>query len=101
MELPLIAYLGDTRSIPIDSHPLLPQCRVLICECTFLTPEHRERAEKTMHLHLDELPIVLKLFESEHIVLTHFSRRYTPETIPKLVHSVLSPADCSRVQLLI
>jgi len=101
VELPLIAYLGDTRSIPMDSHPLLTQCKVLICECTFLMPEHRDRARKTMHLHLDTLPILLESFESEHIVLTHFSRRYTPETIPKLVYSALSPADISRVQLLI
>ncbi|MCZ6679010.1 MAG: MBL fold metallo-hydrolase [Candidatus Poribacteria bacterium] len=101
IELPLIAYLGDTCSIPIQAHPLLNKCQVLICECTFLLPEHRERAEKTMHVHLDTLPALLEGFESEHIVLTHFSRRYTPKTIHEQINAVLSPEDRARVQLLI
>jgi ribonuclease Z len=101
IELPLIAYLGDTRTIPIDSHPLLRQCQVLICECTFLLPEHRERAEQTMHLHLDALPPLLEAFKSKYIVLTHFSRRYTPKMIHEQIASVLSPEDRTRVQLLI
>ena len=101
VELPLIAYLGDTRTVPIDAHPALKQCKVLICECTFLLPEHQERAAQTMHLHLDTLPELLEMFESEHIILTHFSRRYSPEMIRKRIHDVLSPEDRSRVQLLI
>ena len=28
VQLPLIAYLGDTRGIPLDVHPLLKQCQV-------------------------------------------------------------------------
>jgi ribonuclease Z len=54
-----------------------------------------------MHLHLDTLPALLEMFESEHIILTHFSRRYSPETIRKQIHAVLSPEDHLRVQLLI
>ena len=101
IELPLIAYLGDTQSIPLSSHPLLSQCQVLICECTFLMPEHREHAKKTMHFHLDTLPTLLQSFESKYIILTHFSRRYTSEHIRKQINAVLQPADRSRVHLLI
>ena len=99
--MPLVAYLGDTRSIPIDAHPLLKQCKVLICECTFILPEHRIRAKKTMHLHLEMLPAMLTDIESEHIVLTHFSRRYTPELIRQKVYNYLPPEERSRVQLFI
>ena len=99
VQLPLIAYLGDTRSIPIDAHPLLKQCKVLICECTFILPEHRSRAKKTMHLHLEMLPPLLAEIESEHIVLMHFSRRYTPELIRQTVYNYLPPQERSRVQL--
>ena len=99
VQLPLVAYLGDTRSIPIDAHPLLKQCKVLICECTFILPEHRNRAKKTMHLHLEMLPRILADIESEHIVLTHFSRRYTPELIRQRVYNYLPPEERSRVQL--
>ena len=99
VQLPLVAYLGDTRSIPLDAHPLLKQCKVLICECTFLLPEHRARAKRTMHLHLEMLPSVLANVESEHIVLTHFSRRYTPELIRQKVFNYLPSEERSRVQL--
>jgi ribonuclease Z len=100
IELPLAAYIGDTRRIPINAHPLLTRCPVLICECTFLSAEHRERAEKTKHLHLDSLPALLEAFTSEHIVLTHFSRRYTSQMIHEQINAVLSLKDWSRVQLL-
>ena len=54
-----------------------------------------------MHLHLDAMPALLAAFESEHIVLTHFSRRYTPDVIRERINTALSPLDRSRVQLLI
>ena len=101
IELPLIAYFGDTQSVPCSSHPLLNQCQVLICECTFLLPEHRDHAKKTMHFHLDTLPELLQSFESQHIILTHFSRRYPAELIRKQVNSVLHPEHRARVHLLI
>ncbi len=99
VQLPLVAYLGDTRGIPINAHPLFRKCKVLICECTFVLPEHRVRAKKTMHLHLDMLLPMLEEFESEHIVLNHFSRRYTPELIRQKVFSRLPAYECSRVKL--
>jgi ribonuclease BN (tRNA processing enzyme) len=37
--------------------------------------------------------------ESEHIILTHFSRRYTPELIRQKVYNYLPPEERSRVQL--
>ncbi len=99
VQLPLVAYFGDTHGISIDSHPLLKQCKLLICECTFIAPEHLDRAKKTQHLHLDMLPGLFKHFESEHIILNHFSRRYTPEYIQHEVYKRLPKSEHSRVQL--
>ncbi len=101
VQLPLVAYLGDTRGISVDSHPLLKKCKLLICECTFITPEHRERAKRTKHLHLDMIPILLEEFESEHIVLNHFSRRYTPEFIRHEIYKRLPTSEHLRVKLLL
>lgn len=101
VQLPLVAYLGDTRGIAIDTHPLLRKCQLLICECTFLTPEHRERAKRTKHLHIDMLPKFLEQFESEHIVLNHFSRRYTPEQVREEIYKRLPDTEHSRVHLFI
>ena len=70
--------------------PCSKQCKVLICECTFILPEHRTRAKRTRHLHLEMLPSMLADVESEHIVLIHFSRRYTPELIRKKVFNLLT-----------
>lgn len=99
VQLPLVAYLGDTCGITLDAHPLLTQCKLLICECTFITPEHRERAKKTKHLHLEMLPSLLEHFESECIVLHHFSRRYTHELIQQEVFKRLPTTEHSRVHL--
>lgn len=99
VQLPLIAYLGDTRGIPVDAHPLLKQCKVLICECTFILPEHRTRAKRTRHLHLEMLPSMLAGVESKHVVLTHFSRRYTPELVRQKVFNYLPSEERSRIQL--
>lgn len=99
IQLPLIAYLGDTRGISVDTHPLLKQCKLLICECTFIAPEHRDRAKRTKHIHLDMLPAFLDQFESEFIVLNHFSRRYTPELIRQEVYKRLPSSEHSRVKL--
>ena len=52
-----------------------------------------------MHLHLEMLPSVLADVESEYIVLTHFSRRYTPELIRQKVFNYLPSAERSRIQL--
>ena len=101
VQLPLVAYLGDTRGISSDTHPLLHQCKLLICECTFITPDHRERAKKTKHFHLDMLPAFLEQFESEYIVLNHFSRRYTPDLIREVVYNQLPSSEHSRVSLFI
>lgn len=101
VQLPLVAYLGDTRGITLDTHPLLRQCQLLICECTFIMPEHRERAKKTKHIHLDMLPSLIEQFESEYIVLNHFSRRYTPELIREEVYKQLPVSEHSRVHLFI
>ena len=99
IQIPLVAYFGDTQGISVDAHPLLKHCKLLICECTFITPDHRERAKKTKHIHLDMLPSLLEQFESEHVVLNHFSRRYTPELIRHEVYRQLPASEHHRVKL--
>jgi len=101
VELPLVAYVGDTSRVPFDAHPLLAHCAVLICECTFLLAEHKERAAKTGHLHLDNLPAILETFKGEHLILTHFSRRYTAQVIEEEIKTALPPEAYERIQLFI
>jgi len=75
LEVPLLAYTGDT--LP-GAHLLRDDVRnaqIIISECTFFDPEHKERAKIGMHMHVDDLVEWLKLTECEHMVVVHLSRR--------------------------
>lgn len=71
------AYTGDTR-IRVLSQELVRKAKTLCMECTFvgpdLTPAH---ASETGHIHIDEIAAHADEFENEHIVLMHFSARYS------------------------
>jgi len=75
LEVPLIAYTGDT--LP-GAHLLRDDVRkaqVIISECTFFDPGHKQRAKTGMHMHVDDLVEWLKVVECEHMVVVHLSRR--------------------------
>ncbi len=75
LEVPLLAYTGDT--LP-GAHLLRDDVRkaqIIISECTFFEPDHKERAKIGMHMHVDDLVEWLKLVECEHMVVVHLSRR--------------------------
>jgi len=75
LEVPLLAYTGDT--LP-GAHLLRDDVRkaqIIISECTFFEPDHRERAKIGMHMHVDDLVEWLKLTECEHMIVVHLSRR--------------------------
>ena len=75
LEVPLLAYTGDT--LP-GAHLLRDDVRkaqIIISECTFFEPDHKERAKIGMHMHVDDLVEWLKIVECEHMVVVHLSRR--------------------------
>ena len=75
LEVPLIAYTGDT--LP-GAHLLRDEIRnaqVIISECTFFEPDHKERAKIGMHLHVDDLVEWLRVTQCKHMVVVHLSRR--------------------------
>ena len=75
LEVPLLAYTGDT--LP-GAHLLRDDVRnaqIIISECTFFEPDHKERAKVGMHMHVDDLVEWLKVAQCEHMVVVHLSRR--------------------------
>lgn len=80
-EIPLFAYPGDCGPEVFDVAPELYRARVLLIECSFVTADDRDRAQKYAHIHLDDITERAALFENEAIVLTHFSLRYRPDEI--------------------
>lgn len=89
LEIPLVAYLGDTSP---GAHLLRNDVRkaeIVICECTFFEPEHKERAKVGMHMHVNDVAEWLKFLECKHLILTHISRRthlgFAREQLVKLI----------------
>lgn len=75
LEIPLIAYTGDTAWGTHFDRPDLLESKILITECTFLEPGHRNRAGVGKHLHLDHIVQLLEMSKAEAVILTHLSRR--------------------------
>ncbi len=75
LEIPLVSYTGDTAWGPHFERPDVMESKIIIAECTFLEPGHRDRADVGKHLHLEHIVQLLERSSAEAIVLTHLSRR--------------------------
>ena len=79
VEIPWLAFTGDTTFQGVLENPIFFQARVLILECTYLGLEEGETqafARKRSHVHILDIEDHLDKFKNEVIVLCHFSRRY-------------------------
>lgn len=75
MEIPLVAYTGDTEMGPFLLRDEFVNAQVLITECTFFDPEHRDRAKVGKHLHVEDLRNLMQVWKSPNVVVVHVSRR--------------------------
>ena len=75
VEVPLLAYLGDTTAGSVFENPDVQNAEVLLTECTFFDATHRQRAKVGKHLHVDQFAEILPMLKNKYIVLTHVSRR--------------------------
>lgn len=80
---PFLTYVGDSTIKPFDQYDFVRQSKILIMECTFLTPEHYDQAELRKHIHLQNIIDRAEEFKNKYILLTHFSMRYSDEVIRK------------------
>ncbi|MEM1330353.1 MAG: MBL fold metallo-hydrolase [Planctomycetota bacterium] len=100
LEIPLIAYLGDTGP---GAHLLRDEVRraqIIITECTFFEPEHKSRAKIGMHLHVEDLAEWLRVCECEHMVIAHVSRRTNLAYARKRLIEVAGEEQASRAHFL-
>lgn len=75
LEVPLVAYLGDTAPGPALLREDVRKAQIVVCECTFTEPDHKDRAKVGMHMHADAVAEWLRVLECQHLILTHMSRR--------------------------
>ena len=97
---PLLAYTGDTSPAAFDANPDLFRAKILIAELSFVRPNHRrEKIHKFGHMHLDDLVERADRFKNELIICAHFSTRYHPQEVRKLLDAKLPETLRQRIKL--
>jgi ribonuclease BN (tRNA processing enzyme) len=97
MEIPLVAYCGDTAAGPFLDLEDVRRAKVLLLECTFAEPDHRDRARAGNHIHISDLRHIIPRLENERIVLIHLSRRTLLSTARKMLEREIGPEHAQRV----
>jgi ribonuclease Z len=101
VEVVELAFTGDTSPEVLEREEIVRAARVLVMECTFLGDEiPPAQAREKGHVHVADLAARAHLLQNEHILLTHFSGRYSPAFIAEEVDRVLPPELRARVTIL-
>ena len=95
----VLFYTGDTDRGLLEQCDAAFRAEVLLIECSFVADGHQDRAAKYRHIHVDDIADFAGRFENELIVLSHFSRRYSPDEIRDTVRRRLPASLQGRVRL--
>ena len=95
---PFITYVGDSTIKPVDEFDFIKESTILIIECTFLLPDHYDQAVQRKHIHLQDIINRASEFKNKHILLTHFSMRYTDDMIRDYINNRLP--DCLKEKVI-
>jgi len=87
-DVSMLFYTGDTDAGVFDVTPALFKSEVLLIECSFIAPGHEDRAARYRHIHFDDIARVADRFENRVILLTHFSKRYSPAEVVERIGAV-------------
>ncbi len=100
VRLPLVAYTGDTSPAGLDGCPAAYEAKILITELSFIRANHRrDKIHKFGHMHLDDFVERADRFKNELIVAGHFSTRYHPNEVRRLLENKLPPQLKARMKL--
>lgn len=97
-----VAFCGDTVIDVVDREPAVRDARLLILEVTFLDGRVDVASARAKgHVHLDEVVERADLFRNQHLLLTHFSQRYSAEEVHAIVQRRMPPGLRERVRVLV
>jgi ribonuclease Z len=100
LRTPLVAYVGDSSPTGLDVCPAMYEAKILICEMTFVSPEHRkERIHKYGHMHLDDFVDRQDRFKNELVIAAHLSTRYHDAAVERMVKKRLPDMLGGRLML--
>lgn len=100
LEVPLVAYLGDTTAGRVFENPDVRNAEVLLTECTFFDASHKSRAKVGKHLHLDALAEVLPALNNKHIIILHVSRRISVRRARNMLRRRIGDEKMQRIHFL-
>src|SRR5690606_13657128 len=72
------------------------KAHVVISECTFIDPDHRQRAKIGNHLHIEDVAEWLPLLEGDARILSHLSRRNTVAQVRRELSRVVGDETAKR-----
>ena len=102
VRIPVLGYVGDTSPQGLDDNPIFYEVEVLISELTFVAPDHRvDKIHKNGHMHLDDYVSRKDRFQNQKIILGHFSTRYHPQQIQRMVSKALPDMLDGRLELML
>ncbi len=97
MEIPLVAYCGDTAPGAFLELEYVRSAKVLLLDCTFVEPDHRSRAEAGYHIHVSDLRDIVRRLSNQHVLLVHLSHRTALATARHMLRDELGPELSERV----
>ena len=100
IEVPLAAYCGDTAAGDFLDLDHVRRAEIIFLECTFFVTEHVPRARAGRHIHVRDLPGILRRLANPNVVLTHLTRRTGIREAKAILHNTISAADRERVSIL-
>jgi ribonuclease Z len=100
VRVPLVAYTGDTSPGGLDGFPPAYEAKILITELSFIRASHRrEKIHKFGHMHLDDFIERADRFKNELIICAHFSTRYHPNEVRRVLDAKLPASLRERIRL--
>jgi ribonuclease Z len=100
VEVPLVAYLGDTTIGPVFDQPDVQNAQILITEVTFFDPTHRTKAKAGKHMHVEHFFEVLPKLKNEHIVIGHVTRRSGIKRAQRMLAKRVGEEQMKRIHFL-
>ncbi|MFH1419562.1 MAG: MBL fold metallo-hydrolase [Planctomycetota bacterium] len=100
LELPLVAFCGDTAEGAWVENEFVRQAKVLVLECTFFEADHVRRARAGHHMHVRDVARILPKLENEHFLLTHVTRRTAVRQARQMLTKMVPAHVMARVTFL-
>ena len=100
LDLPLVAYCGDTAPGDFLDLDIVRNAQVLLLECTFYEADHVRRARMGKHVHVNDLPAMMDRLRNPQVVITHLTRRTGLGQAKRMLKAALRPEDWQRIAFL-